>query len=250
MSRIESIDISDAVRETVFTPIGGVGLVEQTVRRLGEAIGMGLLTSGERLPPENELAARLEISPMTLRQALAILRESGYLETTRGRGGGTFVRFDQPFPLPDGAPLPSAEELRDLTEFRAVVSSHSAELAATRALRSEVEQLRGLVTEMASAVTFATFRSLDSRLHLGIASAARSRRVLEAESTIQRDLSGVLALGGKTPTAVSLESSNAQHAAIVSAIEQRDPASASALMESHVRGLEDILIGLRLGKLA
>jgi DNA-binding FadR family transcriptional regulator len=231
MSRAESIDISDAVRETVFTPIGGTGLVEQTVRRLGEAIGMGLLTSGERLPPENELAARLEISPMTLRQALAILRESGYLETTRGRGGGTFVRSDQPFPLPDDAPIPSAEELRDLTEFRAVVSRHSAELAATRALASEVEQLQELVTEMNGEITFATFRSLDSRLHLGIASAARSRRLLEAESAIQRDLSGVLALGGKAPTAASLESSNGQHGQIVSAIEERDSATAGALME-------------------
>src|SRR4249920_936294 len=83
-------------RAVVFSPIGGQGLVEQAVRRLGEAIGLGLLEVGERLPSEPELAERLGIAPMTLRQALAILREAGYVETQRGRGGGTFVRRAAP----------------------------------------------------------------------------------------------------------------------------------------------------------
>lgn len=250
MSRIEPIDISDAVRETVFAPIGGAGLVEQTVRRLGEAIGMGLLTDGERLPPESELAARLEISPMTLRQALAILRETGYLETTRGRGGGTFVKSSMPFPLPEDAAVPSAEELGDLTEFRVAISGHAAALAAARASRGEITQLSELVSSMEGDVSFASFRQLDSRLHLGIASASRSRRLVEAESAIQRDLSNVLALGGSDPTAPSLASSNEQHARIVSAIKAHDEARARAEMEAHVRGLEDILIGLRLGMIS
>jgi DNA-binding FadR family transcriptional regulator len=250
MSRLESIDISDAVRETVFAPVGGAGLVEQTVRRLGEAIGMGLLTKGERLPPESELAARLEISPMTLRQALAILRETGYLETTRGRGGGTFVKSSRPFPLPDDAAVPSADELRDLTELRVAICGHAAALAAARASHSQVNQLAELVSAMEGDVSFAGFRQLDSRLHLGIASASRSRRLIEAESAIQRDLSCVLALGGSDPTAASLASSNHQHGRIVAAIEAEDQESARSEMESHVRGLEDILIGLRLGMIS
>ena len=250
MSRIESIDISDAVRETVFAPIGGAGLVEKTVRRLGEAIGMGLLTEGERLPPESELAAKLEISPMTLRQALAILRETGYLETTRGRGGGTFVKSSMPFPLPEDAPVPAAEELRDLTDFRVAVSGHAAALAAERASKSETAQLAELVSWMAGDIAFGSFRQLDSRLHLGIASASRSRRLVEAESAIQRDLSNVLALGGSDPTAPSLESSNEQHARIVAAIKAHDHERAQSEMEAHVRGLEDILIGLRLGMIS
>ena len=57
-------------REAILQPIGGTGLVEQTVRRLGEAIGLGILEVGERLPAEPELSERLGISPMTLREAL------------------------------------------------------------------------------------------------------------------------------------------------------------------------------------
>ena len=89
-------------REAILQPIGGTGLVEQTVRRLGEAIGLGILEVGERLPAEPELSERLGISPMTLREALSILREAGYVETRRGRAGGTFVRRSVP-PAPRSA---------------------------------------------------------------------------------------------------------------------------------------------------
>src|SRR5947199_9342616 len=80
-------------REVVFSPVADGAVVEQTVRRLGEAIGLGLIEVGERLPPEAELATMLAIAPMTLRDTLRILREPGYLETHHGRGSGTFVRL-------------------------------------------------------------------------------------------------------------------------------------------------------------
>ena len=46
---------------------------------------------GERLPPERELAEQLQVSRVTLREAIGALREAGYLESRRGRSGGTFV---------------------------------------------------------------------------------------------------------------------------------------------------------------
>jgi GntR family transcriptional regulator len=59
--------------------------------RLAEAIGGGDLSPGARLPPERELAERLGVSRMTLRQALDSLERRGMLTRTRGRRGGTFV---------------------------------------------------------------------------------------------------------------------------------------------------------------
>ena len=78
-------------RQAVFAPLQVEGAVERIVRRIGEAVGSGVLAEGERLPSEAELAAMLEVAPMTLRQALAVLRDAGVLETRRGRGGGSFV---------------------------------------------------------------------------------------------------------------------------------------------------------------
>lgn len=47
-------------------------------------------TFGDRLPPENDLAAKYRISRMTLRRALAALAEEGLLDARQG--AGTFVR--------------------------------------------------------------------------------------------------------------------------------------------------------------
>lgn len=55
------------------------------------AVGRGRLAPGDRLPPERELAARLGVSRMTLRQALDSLERGGIVERRVGRDGGTFV---------------------------------------------------------------------------------------------------------------------------------------------------------------
>jgi GntR family transcriptional regulator len=58
------------------------------------AIARGRLAPGDRLPPERELAGKLRVSRMTLRQALAALERRGLLTRRVGREGGTFV--DEP----------------------------------------------------------------------------------------------------------------------------------------------------------
>jgi DNA-binding FadR family transcriptional regulator len=243
-------DIAAAVRDTVFSPIGGGGLVEQTVRRLGEAIGMGLLSVGEQLPAETDLSSRLEISPMTLRQALTILRETGYIETKRGKRGGTFVKRAKPFPAAAGASKVSVEELRDLTEFRAAVSGRAAALAAERATEEEIDQLSALVAQMAKELPFARYRQLDGQFHLGVAAASRSRRFIEMEAAMQRELLPVLVLTDEDPTKHGLGASNDQHAQMLSAISDRDGETAQRLMEAHVQATADMIVGLRLGMLS
>ena len=238
-------------REAILQPIGGTGLVEQTVRRLGEAIGLGILEVGERLPAEPELSERLGISPMTLREALSILREAGYVETRRGRAGGTFVRRSVP-PAPRSAARGRLEsltvdDLRDLHDFRAAVSGAAAALAAERATPQQTDALRGLVEQMqAAAATWSAFRRLDARFHLAIASAARSSRLVAAETQVQVELRELLSLIPHPAEALRL--SNGQHRAIAEAIVLRDGGLARGLTEAHARGTEDFLLGLRLGR--
>ncbi|HSK17292.1 MAG TPA: FCD domain-containing protein [Gaiellaceae bacterium] len=243
-------DPLSVARAVVFSPIGGQGLVEQTVRRLGEAVGLGLLEVGEQLPPEAELAERLGIAPMTLRRALAIMREAGYLETRRGRSGGTFVRRAVP-PAPPRrarARLESLtpDDLRDLTEHRRLVAGGSAALAAERASLEEIAELGSLVERMAEPPPFPAFRRADSRFHLAVASAARSPRLAAAERGFQAELNEVLALVPRPPEALRL--SNEQHRAVLEAIARREPEAALSLMEAHVVGTGDFLVGLRLGR--
>jgi GntR family transcriptional regulator len=61
-------------------------------RWLTDLIGRGELVPGDRLPREDQFAALLGVSRMTLRQALSTLEAHGALERKTGRTGGTFVR--------------------------------------------------------------------------------------------------------------------------------------------------------------
>jgi GntR family transcriptional regulator len=68
------------------------GRSPQDVRRvLADRISAGHLRPGQRLGAERTLAAELGVSRATLRNALAVLEESGMVRRVPGRGGGTFV---------------------------------------------------------------------------------------------------------------------------------------------------------------
>jgi GntR family transcriptional regulator len=58
---------------------------------LAELISVGRLGPGDRMPTEQDLAAWLGVSRMTLRHALASLARRGLVTRTVGRKGGTFV---------------------------------------------------------------------------------------------------------------------------------------------------------------
>jgi GntR family transcriptional regulator len=61
----------------------------QIEEELAERIRTGMLRPGDRIPPERELAEQMQVSRMTVRQALGRLADRGLLVRERGRG--TFV---------------------------------------------------------------------------------------------------------------------------------------------------------------
>jgi GntR family transcriptional regulator len=80
--------------EVAGAPAGG--RTPEDVRRvLAERISAGHLRPGQRLGAERALASDLGVSRATLRQALAVLAETGAVRRVPGRGGGTFVSNDK-----------------------------------------------------------------------------------------------------------------------------------------------------------
>jgi DNA-binding FadR family transcriptional regulator len=233
----------------VLGPIGAEGAVERIVRRIGEAIGAGLLAPGERLPAEPDLAAQLDVAPMTLRQALAILREAGFIETRRGRSGGSFVRPDAPslVPAPDAEP-PSASALRDLTDWRRAVSGEAAALAAERAGPEDLRRLAVLAATVEAGVDDrAAYRLADARLHVAIAEVARAPRLVVAETELQGEVAELLAFAPGPAGARRV--SQAGHEPVLRAIGAGDAQAARAAMIAHVEATHDWIVGLRLGRL-
>ena len=69
---------------------------------LAAEIAAGRLAPGDQLPTEQDLAAWLGVSRMTLRHALAELAQRGLVTRTVGRSGGTFVaapKLEQDFTI-------------------------------------------------------------------------------------------------------------------------------------------------------
>ncbi|MGO8957806.1 MAG: FadR/GntR family transcriptional regulator, partial [Streptosporangiaceae bacterium] len=105
------------------------------------------LAPGDRLPTENELAARLSVSRTVVREAVKILSATGSVSAQKGRGlyvadgesvlGAT--RFGSFF-LPT-----NLDHIFMLFEFRRVQEAEASRLAATRASPSELRVIETAV---------------------------------------------------------------------------------------------------------
>jgi GntR family transcriptional repressor for pyruvate dehydrogenase complex len=229
------------VAQTVFTPVREGSAVAETVERLGRAIGMGLLRPGDRLPAESRLAEELGISPVTLRNAIAILRGAGLVETQRGRGGGTTVAAS-PAELPVGGDVPTEEELRDLVDYRVVVEGGGAELAAQRATPGQLEFLAGLLDEMEGTQDYDAWGESDTLFHLVLADASGSRRLVSQVAEIRTEVYRIAKLGTVPRSAVEL--SDREHREILAAVAAGKPARARAAMTGHVESTRALWLGL------
>jgi GntR family transcriptional repressor for pyruvate dehydrogenase complex len=231
--------------QAVLRPVRGHHAFEACVEQLATAIRLGVYPRGTQLPAERELAEQLGVSRATLREAIAALRSAGLVETTRGRGGGTIV---QGSPARRKAAARAAirgrtADLLDSLDFRAVVEPGAAALAAERELD---EATRAVLQECLDAVSAAPsgeeHRQCDSRLHLAIAAASGSTRLMASVTQVQAELDEMLHAIPVLPP--NIAHSTAQHRAIVRAILGGRPARASRVMAEHCEDTAALLRGL------
>ncbi|SOD72676.1 GntR family transcriptional regulator [Jatrophihabitans sp. GAS493] len=230
--------------DSVYSPVPIRNAFEVTVERLARAIKLGVLSEGDRLPPERELALTLGVSRVTLREAIKALRDAGMVESTRGRGGGTFVVAHKSV-TPRGVEQLD-ESMRtaidDALDMRRVIEPGAAALAATRKLIDvDVATLQRCLAAAADHEP-GSRRLADSRLHMAIAAAAGSQTLVAAVADVQLRLDRLLRA---IPVLdVNIAHSDEQHAAIVSAIVNGEPDCARTYMEEHVDATAALLRGL------
>ncbi|QIM18988.1 FadR family transcriptional regulator [Leucobacter coleopterorum] len=209
---------------------------------------MGILSVGERLPPEAELANQFGVAVATLRKALAELRMEGIVETRRGRNGGTFVVLP-PFPsaheLKESLKRTSLVALRDFFDEQAAVAGMATRLAAERTPPTSSTRLAEFAFQAREARSVRDRSMADSRFHFEIAVLSQSQRLLTSEQRLQSELSPFLWCDAICPP--SPQQAFTQHLALVMAIEQQRPEEAQRLAVEHVRGNMKLIID---GKLA
>ena len=241
MSANPSIELS----ETVLRAVRGHHAFEGCVEQLGTAIRLGVYPRGTSLPPERELAERMGVSRATLREAIAALRAADFVQTTRGRGGGTVVSYRPKKPSARGARAlgPRSDALRDMLVFRRVVEPGACHIAAGRELAaSQRDLLVAAHDDVAGATDPAEHRQADSRFHLAIAAVTDSPLTVRAVAAVQSDLHDMLSA---IPVLdVNIEHSARQHQAILTAILKGESTQARRVMESHCDDTAALLRGL------
>src|SRR5437870_486724 len=84
-------EVEEILNGVLYRPIRWRSAFDETIERLAQAIKLGAVRPGFPLPPEHDLVSRLQVSRTTLREAIRAIQQQGFLETRRGRAGGTFV---------------------------------------------------------------------------------------------------------------------------------------------------------------
>jgi DNA-binding FadR family transcriptional regulator len=132
---------------------------------------------------------------------------------------------------------------RDMCDQRMAVEVGVAVLAAERAEPEMLDALDELVVALDGMLEdFTSYRQADVRLHVGLAEATQSPRLVTAMTEVQGSMSGLISLIAHPPEV--LDSANAQHRRLLAAVRRRDEAAAAREMTEHLRGTEHILAGL------
>jgi DNA-binding FadR family transcriptional regulator len=229
----------------VLRPVASRNAYEECVERLLRVVRLRLVPPGGRLPPERELAPRLGVSRVTLRQAIRALEEAGYVTSRRGRGGGTFVRARPDEDRSEHAARRrareiGAERIADALDLRRVLEPGAAELAALRAGPARAAALRALA-EAAAGADEHGYRAADVRLHLAIAAATGTPSLLAAVDDVQARLTDLLLAFPRLEPAIA--HADRQHAELVSAIAVGDAAGARDVMVEHVEASASLIRG-------
>jgi DNA-binding FadR family transcriptional regulator len=194
--------LTTLTRRVVFAPLDDQGRTQTVARRIRSAITLGIYANEEQLPTEITLAMQFNISPVTLRDALRVLREEGLVRTTRGRSGGTVVV------APDESNLLLFEnaltelstiELRDLLDWQTAVTSRAAALSAERATAYDVETLIHTLSGLQSAGDPIAARRAVSRFLIELAASSRSARISREAINLQIEFAPHATLALRSP---------------------------------------------------
>ncbi|HYP52265.1 MAG TPA: FadR/GntR family transcriptional regulator [Pyrinomonadaceae bacterium] len=209
---------------------------EEVVSQLREMIHRGELRSGDRLPPERDLAKLLGVSRPTLRAGIRSLAALGVLQSRQG--AGTFVVKSDGPPSLDSSPLRLMASLHGFTTAEMFEARRSLEMAVAglAAERATGEQLATMSEEIAGMYASLDdpeqFLVHDMRFHQTVAAASGNRILTSLMNMVATILFDVRSKTVKR--ARDLKESAEMHRQIYRAIRERDTDAARSAMRDHL----------------
>ena len=210
---------------------------EAVAADLRQRIHAGDYSPGDRLPPQRDLAEQLGVARVSVREGIRQLVDSGYLEVRRGAAGGAFVtELSRPLEAWRHRLRSMAGELDELIDFRIAVESKAAGLAAERAGRVELAEMRTAIKAMRAlrspgSEPRTAFRQADGQFHDALSRAARNRRLDDVIREARLELFtpyDLLAFDEPLTPVIN------DHQAIYAAVRDGASARAAELMADHI----------------
>ncbi len=208
---------------------------DQVFEQMKQMIADGEWRPGDKLPSEMDLADQFGISRVTVRQALQRLSALQLVETRLGEG--SFVRqmdLEQAMDALIPTAYLSGRSNAFVFEFREIIETASASLAARRAGSADVAQLRELQRSAQQAAEQGRdkdFAELDLAFHFQVGEITGNPLIVRTNQILRDTLRSSMA---EVIDRMGCENALRFHGAIIDAIEAHDPERASSLMAQHI----------------
>ena len=224
-----------------FTPIKTRRLYEDIVEQIKQFIDEGTLKPGDKLPAERDLVERLQVSRVSVREAIKSLEMLGFVDIRPG--DGTFVRDTNTDNIIRPLAMFLAVErhsLLDMYELRRIFETAAAGLAAERADRGELARIGRILEKMKRGRSLKDpekGEELDTAFHYAVAEATHNSLLIQLYQTISEDFAKANSTARRQLFLGSAD--NAQkiidhHVRIFDAIRNRNAKAASDAMLEHL----------------
>jgi len=216
-------------------------LTRQVFEQLKDQIITGKWQPGYKIPSENKLVEILNVSRITIREALQALVALDLLEKKRGQG--TFVKntFPESF-FVSLLPLIQFDKSQAayMHEYRKIVEVGSIELVVERASKEDIQRLKSILEEMKKFKdnNLENFALEDLNYHLALSQITKNPIIIRANFVIRDFFSNHMV---KVVEAMGTEPGLYYHEQIIQAIEEKDRKKARRLMKKHLENNEKFL---------
>lgn len=224
----------------LLTPINRQKLSSQIFIQLQQYLSEANLNSGDRLPSERELAASLNVSRNSLREAFRVLEILGLIEIIPG--SGTYIKKvnnDTIIPLAMALSIEN-NSIREIMEVRVVFECSGAKLAAQKRTPEDLLHIQKTLEEMKTSIgDVKTWLKADMRFHYLVVKASSNSLLLRLYYTIADSLSKAMGVVANTrfKSEQGALDTLEEHIAIYNHIKDQNSEMAEKAMLKHLLGV-------------
>ena len=232
-----------SVNNHLFAPIQSRRTFDEISQEIKKYILNGRLRAGDRLPTEADLAHQFNVGRQTIREAMRILEQSGFIAVQKGGNGGPIIKNNvletvntlllDAFHLENLSLEEITRARREIERIVLLAAFEHCDETDLEALEKNIGQAKQKIAQSTSAFD----ENLD--FHILLAQASKNRIFVVVVRTIMSMLGALLRQLDPTPgiSKVALDA----HEEILAALRFKNKEKALLMLEKHLEEVNDRL---------